>query len=153
MAEQAPAETRSLRLVQPADASSPQPLPGDNTRTGADDGPRMSRSDPRWVLAALVALAAEPTTGTLGPAQRDRLVRHARRLGLREFDAHLVIAIVQDSIRRGAGALGPGVAARVSLIDPPQPAASRGLSPAGHWWLSIALAAAVFATLVHWIVS
>ncbi len=37
----------------------------------------------------------------LTPESRDSLLRTAQRLGLRTFDAHLVIATVQDAARRG----------------------------------------------------
>lgn len=37
----------------------------------------------------------------LAPEAREELVHQARSLGLRPFDAHLVIAVVQDRRRRG----------------------------------------------------
>lgn len=56
-------------------------------------------ADPRWVLAVR---ASEQLQGaTLTPPSRDRLVRMAQTLGLTAFDAHLIIAVVQDQARRG----------------------------------------------------
>lgn len=61
--------------------------------------PIQGPSDPRWVLAIR---AAEQLQGALlTPDRRDKLVRLGRVLGLRPFDANLVIAIVQDQARRG----------------------------------------------------
>lgn len=62
----------------------------------------MSRNDPRWVFAARVASQLEGGhAAVLRPERRERLVKTARLLGLRPFDAALVIALVQDAARRG----------------------------------------------------
>ena len=53
---------------------------------------------------ALVAHVASRLQGTvLAPEDREILVEEARRMGIREFDAHLVMAVVQDRARRGEG--------------------------------------------------
>jgi hypothetical protein len=68
---------------------------------GTADG-ALSAGDPRWVFAARVASQLEGgRAGVLRPERRERLMRTARLLGLRAFDASLVIALVQDSARRG----------------------------------------------------
>lgn len=62
----------------------------------------LAAGDPRWVFAARVASQLEGgRAGVLRPERRERLMRTAKMLGLRAFDASLVIALVQDSARRG----------------------------------------------------
>ena len=59
----------------------------------------LDPTDPRWVMAAKTYASLQGST--LSPDRRDRLVHMAKQLGLRPFDANLVIAIVQDHARRG----------------------------------------------------
>jgi len=59
----------------------------------------LAMSDPRWTLARLAY--AQLQEGPLTPEQRDRLVRRAGSMGLRAFDASLIIAIAQDHTRTG----------------------------------------------------
>ncbi len=54
---------------------------------------------PHLEFAGRIARAMQGAV--LGPEAREELVRQARGLGLRPFDAHLVIAVVQDRRRRG----------------------------------------------------
>jgi len=65
----------------------------------AADAPGLSPEAPHLRLAGRVAAALEGAV--LPPERRDDIVRHARELGIREFDAHLVIAVIQDRVRRG----------------------------------------------------
>ncbi len=65
----------------------------------AADAPGLSPDSPHLRLAGRVAAALEGTT--LPPERRTALVEHARELGIREFDTHLVIAVIQDRVRRG----------------------------------------------------
>jgi len=126
----------------------------------------MSALDARWVFATQVAreisLSGAPGAGVLAPERRRNLVKLATRLGLRQFDANLVIAIVQDGCRSGegpygaAGPLSREVADRLTLIRASE-------SPAGHalgWrelalWLlaSACLAATIGLALTRWISS
>jgi hypothetical protein len=65
----------------------------------AAGAPLTGATDPRWVLAVRVA---EQLDGpVLPPERRDRLIRLGKVMGLSDFDANLVIAIVQDQARRG----------------------------------------------------
>jgi hypothetical protein len=67
-------------------------------------GPARPRTpaDPRWVLAAAAMTALDGgRAAVLAPARRRRLMATAAAMGLREFDAALIIAIVQDAARRG----------------------------------------------------
>jgi len=59
----------------------------------------LGHENPYWRLAGNVANALDGTL--LAPERRERLLQDARRLGVREFDANLVIALVQDCARRG----------------------------------------------------
>lgn len=59
----------------------------------------ISATDPRWVLATRVR---ESMQGQMLPAERrDRLLKIGGLLGLTPFESNLVIAIVQDQVRRG----------------------------------------------------
>ena len=79
------------------------------------EAPRVRGLDARGVFAARVAESLEGgRAAVLRPARRRRLIRIARMLGIREFDAHLLIALAQDRARRGEaltdGIEGVGVA-------------------------------------------
>lgn len=80
----------------------------------------LDPADPRLILALQTQARLEGAT--LPAERRERLLKLANGLGLRPFDANLVIAIVQDEARRqntrphvshaAADRLGPLVAAR-----------------------------------------
>jgi len=57
--------------------------------------------DPRWRLA--MQTQAQLEGSVLAPERRDRLMQNARQLGLRPFEANLIIAIVQDKARQDLG--------------------------------------------------
>jgi len=58
--------------------------------------------DARWLFAVRVSGSLEGgKAALLTPTKRRDLIAAAVGTGLREFDANLVIAIVQDSARRG----------------------------------------------------
>ena len=77
---------------------------------------RLSESDARMVFAGEVARAIEGgRAGVLRPDRRRALVQRATGIGLRPFDAHLVIAIVQESAQRS------GDAGRRAVIDGASP--------------------------------
>jgi len=59
----------------------------------------LSRTDPRWVVAVRAQLQLQGAT--LHPQARRRVMRTARQIGVRPFDANLIIALVQDRARRG----------------------------------------------------
>ncbi len=60
---------------------------------------QLSKNDPRWVLA--LRTVAELNGPILPAESRQRLLRNAQTLGLRTFDANLIMAVVQDRARRG----------------------------------------------------
>jgi hypothetical protein len=62
----------------------------------------LAPDDARWMYAQEVATRLEGgRAAILRPADRRELVEIAGKLGVREFDANLVIALVQDAARRG----------------------------------------------------
>ena len=111
----------------------------------------MSPLDARWVMARRVAEQLEGgRAAILSPDRRRALISTALRMGLREFDANLVIAIVQDGRRIGTGALAPSVESRLALLPQATPAAPSRLSA----WLPVAAAALgllICAGLVLWL--
>lgn len=79
----------------------------------------MPATDPRWVFAVRVRESLEGAA--LPPQRRQALDRLADRLGLRPFDANLIIAIVQDHARRGL-VLNDAAMRSLQMIAPPRPA-------------------------------
>ncbi len=96
---------RILRLVgdhsEPAAPASPrtasQPVWAENQSAA-----KLSAIDARWVLAARTSQSLEGgRAALLTPDKRRLLVRLGNAMGLRAFDAALVIAIAQDAARAG----------------------------------------------------
>ncbi len=92
-----------------------------------DDAERIAREnvaavslaalDPRWVLAVQASRELQGgKAAIITPEKRKRLMLVAGRLGLRPFDANLVIAIVQDSARCGTDPLGSMSVQRLHLV-------------------------------------
>lgn len=113
----------------------------------AAGNPSLEPTDPRWVLAAKTYAHLQGTT--LTPERRERLVQTGKRLGLRPFDANVVIAIVQDHARRGEPPRRAIPALRM-IEAPPGP------SHASTWlrWIAALLCAAMAnAILIWWLTS
>lgn len=96
----------------------------------------LSPTDVRWLFAQETARRLEgDKQAILRPQRRRDLHALATKVGLRPFDANLVIAIVQDAARHdggplstgrasgwsGAGEAGGGVSSSLSLIRRPEP--------------------------------
>lgn len=82
----------------------------------------MQADDARWVFARRVAENLDGgKAAILTPEKRGRLLATARRVGLRDFDANMVIALVQDARRAGAGALNPEVERSLLMLRPAEP--------------------------------
>lgn len=85
--------------------------------------PALLGDDARWVFAVRVRREVQGGHAAIvTPESRKRLLRLANRLGLRDFDANLVIAIVQDDARTHGGTLpipSDAVKAPLSLVRPP----------------------------------
>jgi hypothetical protein len=112
----------------------------------------MSPLDGRWIMALRVAQALEGgTAAILRPDRRDELLKGALALGLRPFDANLVIAIVQDGRRHGLGGLTVDVEERLRLLPAPEPVAPH--EPIWPMLFAAALMAGVIALgLAEWLV-
>ena len=111
------------------------------TASGEAAGPTLAATDPRWVLALRVqeSMQGELLTGDA----RERLHKLGRLLGLTAFEVSLVIAIVQDEVRRG-GPLGDA-AASLAMVPQHQRATRRH---GNHRWRVAAWSAAVLAVEV-----
>lgn len=115
-----------LRLTTDAPLPRVNVLPVGNVATPGrvtlpDAMPGSSPTDARWVFAVRAGRALAPDSGgILPPPRRERLNKEAAALGLRPFDAALIIAIVQDAARTGRDPLGPDTADRLGLVRPPQ---------------------------------
>ncbi len=97
--------------------------------------------DPRWKLARLAYDTLK--RGPLSPEQREGLVSTAGTLGLRPFDASLIIAIAQDHARTGRSLA--EAAPTLRLVHP--------VSQVRNWWTSrrfwsITLGGSLLAALV-----
>lgn len=70
----------------------------------------LTPDEARRILAVRIGeLLQGGRAAILTPEHRARAVRLARLLGVRDFDTHLVIALVQDRARRGEIAVGAGL--------------------------------------------
>ena len=99
--------------------------------------------DPRWHLATQAYRQLQQ--GPLTPGQRERLIGEADGLGLRPFDASLIIAIAQDHARTGR----PLLEAEPTLMLV-NPASTRSLSHLVRWALASACALAATGFLLMW---
>jgi hypothetical protein len=149
----------TLRLVNTGvDAAAPALHPR-NTRRHANAistenlaAAQLSTTDARWAIAAATAAAIEGgTAAIIRPESRRRLLSLATSLGLRPCDANLLIAIVQDAARSGAGPLGPDVADRLTLIREPTHDPEANRAALTNLVTAIALAALLLISLILWI--
>jgi hypothetical protein len=121
----------------------------------------MSALDARWVFAVQVAkeieLSGAPRAGVLAPERRRNLVSLATRLGLRQFDANLVIAIVQDGCRTGEGAgagLSREVSDRLTMVRSATEEGGLSMREMAAWLVASAcLAVTIGLALMRWISS
>ncbi len=106
----------------------------------------LPATDARWVFAVRVSKALEPgPEPALPPDRRRRLMSIAKALGLRPFDANLIIAIVQDAARSGEPLSG-SVEERLGLV---RAVNQSGVSRTSL--LAVAIASAIAsAALVAW---
>ena len=153
-----------LRLIRPesgpnvVEAQARAKVEAENRAAAyASDG--LSDLDARRVLSLRAAESLEGgRAALLRPERRRRLVELATRLGLRPFDANLVIAIVQDGARRGLSPDAPSTTATLALVPEPGAGdAARTRSTAGKY-LALALTALLLAGLmmalaVQWLIA
>jgi hypothetical protein len=102
--------------------------------SAAQINPRLN--DPRWTLAKLAY--AQLKEGPITPEQRDGLVSKAGGLGLRPFDASLIIAIAQDHTRTGRSL---GEAEKTLRLVRPPHANVDHVAPTQRWAVAALLAA------------
>lgn len=155
---QSPAYKPDLRLVghmtngaaqlDPADAR--QAVTLENRR--AAHHPDLDPADPRWVLAAQTQSRLEGSL--LPPEQRERIERIATRMGVRPFEANLIMAIVQDQARRGATLI--DAAPLLSMVRKPELGSSRVRSAATAslwlWWSTAVICTAFLSMLlINWL--
>ena len=89
----------------------------------------------------------------LRPERRRRLLRIAHMLGVGQFDANLVFAIVQDNARRGATPESSAQDARLSVLAPRR---QRREVSATAWIIpqiigALCIAALMLVALIRWI--
>ncbi|MFM9957577.1 MAG: hypothetical protein ACKVZJ_05855 [Phycisphaerales bacterium] len=124
----------------------------------------LSDRDVRNIMAQRVAENIEGgRAGILVPERRRALVATAQRLGIRPFDANLIIAVVQDRFRRGLlGQSAAGQDERLEMIAQPADAGSPLVHPAlaerrrERFWLTVRLllaSAAIAGILMVWLVN
>lgn len=156
-----------LRLVRPDEFGAPVPAaaPPATVASGARapsavSSGSLSPTDPRWVLAVRVAYSLEGgRAAVLRPSNRRHLRQLAGYLGLRPFDANLIIAIVQDAARTGDVSsarlrLGKEVADRLELIRGPlADAGTRAESPWRLLVMAASLAAVLVVVAIRWVTS
>jgi len=125
------------------DARARLAIADENTAASALDA-----HDARRLLAARVAESLEGgRSAILTPLRRKRVLRLAHMLGVRDFDAHLVIAIVQESARRGETAERVVEDQRLDLL--PKRADARE-EPRKRVVMAGALGGVVLAALLAW---
>ncbi|MBL0869451.1 MAG: hypothetical protein IBJ18_02625 [Phycisphaerales bacterium] len=90
----------------------------------------LPTTDVRWILATKAAQAIEGgRAALLRPEARKRLLSEARSMGLRPFDANLVLAIVQDQARIGGSMRPDQLAQRVAIVPPGEGVPAGSLNP------------------------
>lgn len=143
------AAAQRMATLKFAGASRPSLAPLSVQRSRTPDPVAMSATDPRWVLAARTAVLLKGgQAGILAPEHRRKINAMASRLGLRAFDAGLVIAIVQDSVRSGRSPLGTVSERSLSLVQPAADQARAGERALGLMIASFCLGAVIFSALL-----
>ena len=117
-------------------------------RAAAAARPALEPTDPRWVLAVRAHTQLEGSVMT--PDARQRVMRTAAVLGVRNFDASVVIAIVQDHARRGETLA--DAAPTLALVRRPPDRFDRRWSWM-RWTAAIASAIVANLLLIRWLLS
>jgi hypothetical protein len=140
-----------LRLVGVTEASdgvavrAHQSVTRENQAAAANPG--LDPTDPRWVLA--VRAYSQLQGASLNPTRRDKLIQSAGGMGVRPFDANLIIAIVQDHARRGKD-LGDA-AGTVALLEPPPLRRGHDEHATLRWAVAIMTAVVANIFLIWWL--
>lgn len=107
--------------------------------------PAFNPADARWTLASETQRALQGAV--LAYEDRRRLLALANKLGVRAFDANLILAIVQDRARRGETL--ESAAHTIAVIPMPAPRATSWMPV---WVVAIMVAMLVDATLIAWLI-
>jgi len=111
----------------------------------------VSATDARWVFAVQVARSIEGgRAAVLPPERRQKLVAMAGGMGLRPFDANLIIAVVQDGVRAGEGGLSREVESRLAFVRCVEPV-DTGARTVAVVLLTAAVAIGIFCVLARWV--
>jgi len=102
--------------------------------------------DPRWKLALETQRALQGAM--LAFEDRRRLLALAQRLGIRAFDANLIVALVQDRTRRGEPI--EHAASTIAMVPVPAKESAEGRDLAWLWVAAVVTAIAVDAVLIGW---
>ncbi len=133
-----------LRLVGAPDRAR-EAVKQENVAAAAN--PSLDPTDPRWVLAVRAYSQLQGTAMT--PDRRERLIRNAGGMGVRPFDANMIIAIVQDHARRGNDL--SDAASTVALLEPPPRRRSRDEGATLRWASAILTALVANIFLIWWL--
>lgn len=153
----AASEPQHLRLVgisnldashsQESERSTRQAIIRENRLAAGN--PQLDAADPRWVLA--MRAYSQLQGSTLTPQRRERVLRTAKKLGVRAFDANLIIAVVQDHARRmETPADAVSTLSLIGSIPSPSKRASDGL---GRLIVAIITALMINVFLIWWLKS
>ena len=112
------------------------------------DSPLTGITRNPWDTSRTPGGSSGGATAILTPERRNTLLTTATMLGLRPFDANLIIAIVQDAARRGEGVDHPQTDGRLKMVPP---AGARSVRAKRERSFAIAIVASIviaFAMLV-----
>jgi hypothetical protein len=143
-----------LRLVnaEPSSASPARHAPASSerlVRAANRDASQLDALDARWVLAVRTTMSLQGgRAAILRPDDRRSLVTQAARMGLRPFDAALVIAIAQDAARSGE-ALSGSPQDRLAMVRPPS--STESISPGMLLFFAFGIGAVLFVLLKWWL--
>ena len=108
---------------------------------------RFDPGDARWRLAIETSRRLQ---GVLLPFEdRRRILALANRLGVRPFDANLIVAVVQDRARRGEPL--ESAASTIDLIPRSKSMAAGDGGEALPWMVALVVAGAIDAILIAWL--
>ena len=142
-AEEAPAAPREDRGARRDERDARRAVARENRSAST-----LSTYDARWILAVDAAASMLGERAAILPNKaRKRLLAKADGLGLRPFDANLVIAVVQDAQREGR-ALSRETQERLMLVRPADP--GRVASPGSKFVLALILAAVLIQAWAVW---
>ena len=105
-------------------------------------GLELPSLDPRWQLAT--SAYSRLQEGPLTPGQRKQLIYSGCRMGLRTFDASLIIAIAQDHARNGRPLTDAAPTLELVRVEP---SGRHGM----RWAFAIATAMAMAGLLLAWL--